>query len=104
MAVASDPVIEYFNVIENIGTGHIAGFVAPFSDALFFQRAEERFGYRIIPAVATSAYARCQIICPAKALPVVTTILAALIRVHDDLATRSTPPHGHHQCIQCQFA
>lgn len=36
MAVASDPVIEYFNVIENIGTGHIAGFVAPFSDALFF--------------------------------------------------------------------
>jgi hypothetical protein len=42
MAVASDPVIERFNVIEDIGTGHIVGFVDPFYDALFFQRAEER--------------------------------------------------------------
>lgn len=58
MAVASDPVIERFNVIEDICAGKIAGFVNPFSNELFFQPAEERFGHRIIPAVVTSAHTR----------------------------------------------
>lgn len=31
-----------------------------------------------IPAVATPAHARCQVIGPAEALPVVTAVLAAL--------------------------
>lgn len=41
------PVVEHFNVIEDIRPGQSAGFVDPFSDALFFQRTEERLGHRI---------------------------------------------------------
>lgn len=75
MAVAPGPVVEHFNVIEDIRTGLIPGFVDPFSDALFFQRTEERFGHRIIPAAATSAHTEGQVVGPAEALPVVTAVL-----------------------------
>lgn len=102
--MASHSVIERFNVIEDIGAGQIAGFVDPFSDALLFQRTEERFSDRIIPTVATSAHTGGQVIGPAETLPVVTAILATLIRVHDDLAFWFTPPYGHHQCIQRELA
>lgn len=36
MSVAPDPVVEDFNVIEDIGPGQIPGFVDPFSDVFFF--------------------------------------------------------------------
>ena len=64
--MAPGPVVEHFNVIEDIGPGQIPGFIDAFSDALFFQRTEERFGHRIIPAVATPAHARDQVISPAE--------------------------------------
>ena len=76
--MAPGPVVEHFNVIEDIGPGQIPGFIDAFSDPLFFQRTEERFGHRIIPAVATPAHARCQVIGPTEPLPVVTAVLAAL--------------------------
>lgn len=41
------PVVEDFNVIEDIGPGQIPGFIDTFSDPFFFQRTEERFGHRI---------------------------------------------------------
>jgi len=78
MIVAPGPVVEYFNVMEDIRLGQIPGFIDAFSDPFFFQRTEERFGHRIIPAVATPAHARRQIIGPAEALPVVTAVQAAL--------------------------
>lgn len=52
MTVASGPVVEHFNVIEDIRPGHIPGYIDVFPDPFFFQRTEERFGHRIIPAVA----------------------------------------------------
>ena len=45
--MAPGPVVEHFNVIEDIGPGQIPGFIDAFSDPLFFQRTEERFGHRI---------------------------------------------------------
>lgn len=98
------PVVEDFNVIEDIGPGQIPGFIDTFSDPFFFQRTEERFDHRIIPAVATPAHARCQVIGPAEALPVVTAVLAALIAMYDNLAVRFSTPHGHHQSVQREFA
>lgn len=62
------PVVEHFNIIEDIRPG----LIYVFSDPFFFQRTEERFGHRIILAVATPAHARRQVIGPAEALPVVT--------------------------------
>lgn len=51
MTVASGPVVEHFNVIEDILPGHITCYIYVFLNRLF-QRTEERFGHRIIPAVA----------------------------------------------------
>lgn len=78
MTVAPGPVVEHFDVIEDIRPGQIPGFIDTFSDPLFFQRTEERFGHGIILTVATPAYARCQVIGPAEALPVVAGVLAVL--------------------------
>lgn len=74
MTVATGPVIEDLNVIEDIRPGQIPGFIYAFSDSFFFQRTEEQFGHRIIPAVATPdhgywsgrfvASRRCRTGCP----------------------------------------
>lgn len=66
--MAPGPVVEHFNVIEDIGPGQIPGFIYYLPDAFFFKRTEERFGHRIILAVATPAHARRQVIGPAEAL------------------------------------
>ena len=76
--MAPGPIVEHFNVIEDIRPGQIPGFIYAFSDPFFFQRTEERFGHRIIPAVATPAHARRQVIGPVEALPVVTAVLTTL--------------------------
>ena len=78
VTVTPGPVVEHFNVIEDIRPGQIPGFIDTFSDPFFFQRTEERFGHRIILAVATPAHAWCQIIGPTEPLPVVAAVLAAL--------------------------
>lgn len=54
--MASGPVVERFNIIEDIRLGQIPAFVYSLPDAFFFQRTEERFGHRIIPAVATPTH------------------------------------------------
>lgn len=75
-------VVGHFNIIEDICSGQILGFVDPFPDTLFFQRTEERFGHHIILAVAIPAYSECQIIGPAETLPVVAAVLATLIAMY----------------------
>lgn len=104
MTVAPGQVVEHVNIIEDIRPGQIPGFIYAFSDPFFFQRTEERFGRRIIPAIATSAHVRRQVIGPAEALPVVTAVLAALVRIYDDLTVWFTSPYRHHQRIQRQFS
>ena len=47
MTVASGPVVEHFNVIEDILPGHITCYIYVFPEPFFFQRTEERFGHRI---------------------------------------------------------
>lgn len=78
MTVAPGPVVEQLNVIEDIRPGQIPGFIYAFSDTFFFQQTEERFGHRIIPAVATPIHARRQVIGPAEAQLVVAAVLTAL--------------------------
>lgn len=101
--MAPGPVIEDFNVIED-PPGPDPCFIYAFSDPFFFQRTEERFGHRIIMAVATPAHARCKVIGPAAALPVVTAVLTTLIAMYDDLAVWVSAPDRHHQRVERQFA
>ena len=102
--MAPGPVVEHFNVIEDIRPGQSLGFIYAFSDPFFFQLTEERFGHRIIQAVATPAHARRQVIGPVEALPVVTAVLAALIAMYDNLAVRFSTPDRHHLSAQRELA
>lgn len=103
MTVAPGPFVEHFNVIEYIPPCKIPGFVDPLSDTFFFQCTEELFGHRIILAISTLAHGQSQVIDQAEAMPVVTTILATLIAMYDDLAVRSWTPGGHHQRVENQL-
>ena len=60
--MASRSVIEDLDVIEDIGTGELTGFVDAFADSFLFQATEEGFGYRIIPAITTPTHAGFQIV------------------------------------------
>ncbi len=82
------PVIGDFNVIEYIRPGQILMFTCAFSDPLFFHRTEERFGHRIIPAVAPPPHARRKVTGPAETLTFVTVVQAALRDIYDNLAIR----------------
>ncbi len=65
VAVAFSPVIEHFNVIEDIGAGQIAGFVDPFTDALLFLQVEERFGTALFQQLPRD-HTRCQVLAQQK--------------------------------------
>lgn len=51
MAVTAGSVVEHLNVIEDVGPGQFPGFVDAFADPFFFQAAEERFRYGVVPAM-----------------------------------------------------
>jgi len=47
MAVSSRSIIKDLDVIEDIGTGELTGFVDTFADSFLFQATEEGFGHCI---------------------------------------------------------
>ena len=57
MRISSVLIIKDFDVIEDIGSSQITGFIDPFSDSFFFQATEEGFSNRIIPTVTSPAHA-----------------------------------------------
>ncbi len=57
VAVTAVTVVEGFNVVEDVGAGHISGLVDSFTNPLLFQATKKRFCHGIIPAIATSAHA-----------------------------------------------
>ncbi len=71
MAVSAGAIVKHFDVVEDMGPGHITGLVYPPLDAFLFQTAEEGFGNGVIPAVSPSTHARLELVGFAKAHPVV---------------------------------
>ena len=55
-------VVEYLDVIEDIGTGQVTGFVDTFFDALLFKTAEEGLSDCVVPTVTASAHAGLQVV------------------------------------------
>jgi hypothetical protein len=86
MAVASGSIVKDFDVIEDIGSRQISGFVDAFAYALLFQADERGFGDGIVPTISTTAHAWLKVVGLAEAAPVTATVLAALIRMHKDRA------------------
>jgi len=58
MAVATGTILKSRDVIKNIDPSQIPGFVNMLSNALFFQRTEERLSYCVIPTVTLPTHAR----------------------------------------------
>lgn len=104
MAMAPCPIVEDFDVIEDVGTGQVAGFVDALANAFLFQAAEEGLSHGIVPAVAAPTHARLQTVRLAEALPIIAAVLTALVGVHQHRLGRLATPNGHQQRIQGQFA
>ncbi|BDD49209.1 hypothetical protein PDTA9734_06960 [Phytobacter diazotrophicus] len=98
------PVVEDFNVIEDIGPGQIPGFIDTFSDPFFFSELKNDSATALSQQLPRRLMLGAVVIGPAEALPVVTAVLAALIAMYDNLAVRFSTPHGHHQSVQREFA
>ena len=101
--MTSFSIVEDFDVIEDICTGKIAGFVDAFPDPFFLQAAEEGFGDGVGPAVAAPAHAGLKVVCPAEPLPIITPILASLVRVHDHGLCGFAPRYRHENGIEDDF-
>ncbi len=95
MAVPAGVIVKHFDVIEDIGPGHITGLVAPFLNALLFQAAEEGFGNGVVLTVTAPTHAGLQIIVFAKTQPVVAAVLCLLVGMHQHRVLRTPAPHNH---------
>jgi hypothetical protein len=60
--VASLRVVKHLDVIEDIGSGLIAGWVDLAADSLSFQKLEEAFGHGVVMAIAPTAHAGNQVV------------------------------------------
>jgi hypothetical protein len=77
--MTSFPIIENFNVIEQVGASQIACFVYSLLHTLLLQAAKERFSDCIVPTIPSAAHAGFQVIGATEPFPVVAIILRPLI-------------------------
>jgi len=68
-----------------------------------FQATEEGLGNGIVPAVASAAHTRLQVMGRTETLEVVASILAALVAVDQNPLLGLTAPHRHQQRVQGQL-
>lgn len=75
MAVPTSAMIEQFDVIRDLGSGHLTSCIDALLDPLLFQATKERFGHCVIPAVATPAHTRFKMMRLTEASPRITAKL-----------------------------
>lgn len=95
MAVPAGSIVEHLDVIEDIGAGEITCLVDALFDPLFLQATKKRLDNGVVPAVTAPAHAGIEIVFSTEAQPVVTAVLSALIRVHQDPLLGLASPHRH---------
>ncbi len=71
MTVATLSIVEDLDVVEDIDTGQVTGFVDAFADAFLFQTAEEGLGHSVAPTISSSAHAGRQSVGTAEPHPVI---------------------------------
>src|SRR5882672_5630863 len=101
--MAPRSIVERFDVLRDVSLCDLSVPVDSLLDALLLQAAEERFRNGIVPAVASTAHARLQVIGSTEAPPVITAVLTTLVRVNDRAPGSTTTP-GHQHGIQHNFA
>ncbi len=80
--------VEHFNVVEDISSRIVAGFVDPPANVFALEQLEEALGHSVVVAVATSAHAADQVVLAQEGLPLVAGELAALIGMNHDRRMR----------------
>src|SRR5690606_15315978 len=89
VSVTPHRVVEHLDVLEHVLAGGVAARIDSASNALALEQLEEALGHRVVVAVPTPAHARHQTVSLQEGLPVVTAVLAALVRVDNDFMCRS---------------
>ena len=77
--VATFGVVEHLDVVKDISTGILPGWVDLAANPLTFEQLEEALGHGVVVAVATPAHAADQVVVPQETLPVMPCELTALI-------------------------
>ena len=86
--VATFGVVEHLDVVKDISTGILPGWVDLAANPLTFEQLEEALGHGVVVAVATPAHAADQVMVAQKGLPLVAGELAALIEMNHDRRMR----------------
>lgn len=91
----SDGIVEPLDVVEHVCAGLVAGAVGPSPDALGLERGEEALHRRVVPDVSRAAHGACDAMIGHQALEGLAGILAALIRVVQQLLRSTSAPDRH---------
>jgi hypothetical protein len=86
MSVPTSSIIEYLDVVKDVGPGEVARFVDVFFDPFFHQATKEVARNSIAQVVTESAHAGFQVIGHQEAQPLIAIVLGILIRMHHDLS------------------
>ena len=89
-------VVKHLYIIEYITACFFPSCVDMTPNSLALQKLEEALGNRIVVAVSSSAHTPFQAMFPQETLPVVTGVLATLVRMHHHLCFGVSPPYRHH--------
>jgi hypothetical protein len=103
MTVSTSSIVERLNVVRNLCLRDFSVLEDSLLDQLFLETPEEGFRHGIVSAISSSAHARLEIIGSTKAPPIVTFVLASLIRMNDR-STRPTSAYSHEHCIDGELA
>ena len=88
-------IIEQLNVIKDIAPGFISGCIDFPFDPFPLQQLEKAFSHSIVMAVSSPAHTAFQAMIFQESLPVLTGVLATLVRMNHDLLFRVTSPYRH---------
>jgi hypothetical protein len=97
-------VVEHLDVIEDVGSGSIAGRVDLATDSLSLEKLEEALGDGVVVTVAAPTHAAHEVVIAQEVLPGVSSELAALVRVDGDNALGLSAPQGHQQRVEHQLS
>ena len=101
-AVASLGVVEHLNVVKDVCSCVIAGWVDLATNTFTLEQLEEALGHGVVVTVPATAHAGHEVVITQEVLLIVACELAALIRMHRDGLLGLTTPQGHHQRIEHQ--
>ncbi len=88
-------VIEHFDVVKDVLSGLLAGFVCPTTNAFTLEQVEEALGDGVVMAISTPALRMLDVVGSQKRGPIPACVLRALVCVDQDRVLGFASPDGH---------